>query len=332
MNPQENTLKKKALGKGFQKYSKLVIAAVLIVVLFAVGEIVVKNTTGGTFASFEQVLLMLKFATYIALFGLAQMLVISAGGDIDLSVGYIATLVAVLSAKFMDGQNENLWIAILIAIGIGCLVGLANGLLTHFVKLPSLVVTMAMANILQGVVNVYAAGSSITGAPSPVLNEIAAKQTGIFPNILWILIIATAVIMILMYKTKIGVKLLGVGSNPTAAYLSGINVKRVRTIAFMFSGIIAGLVGLLLIGNLGQAFKDMASQYVMPSIAAVVVGGISLNGGEGNFIGVILGAAVLQTLTNLFVAFGWGDAGKWLGYGLILLFMLIAYVREKVSR
>jgi ribose transport system permease protein len=211
-------------------------------------------------------------------------------------------------------------------------VGLGNGLLTAYVKLPSLVVTMAMANIVQGVVNVYAAGSSITGAPSPVLQVLSAKMTGIFPNIVWVLIITAIVAMIVMFKTKIGMKLLGVGANPVAAYLSGINVKRVRTIAFIVSGAIAGLVGLLLIGNSGQAFKDMASMYVMPSIAAVVIGGMSLNGGEGNYIGVILGAVVLQTLTNLFVAFGWGDAGKWLGYGIILLFMLIAYVREKVLR
>jgi ribose transport system permease protein len=157
-------------------------------------------------------------------------------------------------------------------------------------------------------------------------------MTNSFPNILWVLIVTAVVVMLIMYKTKIGLKLLGVGANPVNAYLSGINVKRVRTIAFMASGVIAGLIGLLLIGNSGQAFKDMASGYVMPSIAAVVVGGVSLNGGEGNYIGVILGAVVLQTLTNLFVALGWGDAGKWLGYGVILLFMLIAYVREKFSR
>ncbi len=330
---KEKMLKSNSFGSFFQHYKKLVIAVILIAIIFVVGEIVVTASgTGSHFAGPEQLLQVFKFATYIGLFGLAQMLVIAGGGDIDLSVGYMATLTAVLTAGVMDGQDANLLPAILIAIGLGLLVGLGNGLLTNYVKLPSLVVTMAMANILQGIVNVYAAGSSISGAPSPILKEIAAKQIGIFPNILWVLIIAAVVIMVLMYKTKVGVKLLGVGSNPTAAYLSGVNVKRVRTIAFMFSGMIAALVGLLLIGNLGQAFKDMASQYVMPSIAAVVVGGVSLNGGEGNYIGVIIGAVVLQTLTNLFVALGWGDAGKWLGYGLILLLMLIAYVREKVSR
>ncbi len=320
-------LRKRPLSGFYQNYRKMIIAALLIVAIYIVGQIAV-----GSFLSLAQVLLTFKFATFIALFGLCQMLVICSGGDIDLSVGYVSTLVAVLTASVMDGRNETLWIAILIAIGIGCLVGLGNGLLTAYVKLPSLVVTMAMANIVQGVVNVYAAGSSITGAPSPVLQVLSAKMTGIFPNIVWVLIITAIVAMIVMFKTKIGMKLLGVGANPVAAYLSGINVKRVRTIAFIMSGAIAGLVGLLLIGNSGQAFKDMASMYVMPSIAAVVIGGMSLNGGEGNYIGVILGAVVLQTLTNLFVAFGWGDAGKWLGYGIILLFMLIAYVREKVLR
>jgi ribose transport system permease protein len=320
-------IKRNPVAGFYQNYRKMIVAALLIVVIYIVGQIAV-----GSFLSLEQVLLTFKFATFIALFGLCQMLVICSGGDIDLSVGFVATLVAVLTAAVMDGRNEMLWIAVLIAIGIGCLFGLGNGLLTAYVKLPSLVVTMAMANIVQGVVNVYAAGSSITGAPSPVLQQLSAKMTGIFPNIVWVLIITAIVVMLIMFRTKIGMKLLGVGANPVAAYLSGVNVRRVRTVAFVASGAIAGLVGLLLIGNSGQAFKDMASMYVMPSIAAVVIGGMSLNGGEGNYIGVILGAVVLQTLTNLFVAFGWGDAGKWLGYGIILLFMLIAYVREKVFR
>lgn len=327
MEKDSVALNKISKNNFYQSYKKLITAAILILLIFIVGQCVT-----GTFMSLSQLFITFKFATYIALFGLCQMLVIAAGGDIDLSVGYIATLVAVLSAKVMNGQDGNLWLAVLVAVGVGLLIGLGNGLLTTYVKLPSLVVTMAMANIVQGIVNVYTAGSIITGAPSPSIQILAAKMSGMFPNILLVLIVTAVIMMLIMYKTKIGVKLLGVGSNPVAAYLSGVNVKRVRTAAFMASGAIAGIVGLLLLGNSGQAFKDMASMYVMPSIAAVVIGGMSLNGGEGNFIGVILGAMVLQTLTNLFVAVGWGDAGKWLGYGIILLLMLIAYVREKIAR
>ncbi len=126
--------------------------------------------------------------------------------------------------------------------------------------------------------------------------------------------------------------LFGVGSNETTAYLSGVNVKLVRCVAFIIGGVIASLIGLLLIGNMGIAFKDMGSNYVMPSIAAVVIGGVSLSGGDGNYIGVILGAIFLQTLSNLLVALGWGDAGKWLGYGTLLFILLIIYVGNRRNR
>ncbi len=305
--------------------SKISLCIILIVILFVVGNII----TGGNFAS---PLATVKFASFIAFFGLGQMLIISAGGDIDLSVGYCATLVSCLTAGIMDGQNVNLFKAILVAVAIGLAVGLINGVFTIYVKLPSLVVTLAMSQMLQGIVNIYTAGHTISGKPSPVLPTLIAQNTGKFPNIIFLLLIVTVVFMLVLYKTKIGNRLVACGANETAAHLSGVKVKKVRLLAFMTCGIIAGLMGLVLLGNLGVAFKDMASSYVMPSIAAVVIGGLSINGGHKNYIGVILGAVVLQALTNLFVALGWGDAGKYFGYGVILLLMLIVYVREKVSR
>jgi len=310
------------------RYKKLIIAFLLIVLLFVVGEIVLE-----TFFSVGQILLTVKLASFIALFGLCQMVVIASGGSgLDLSVGYMATMTAVFTAAIMDGQNSNLWMAILVALGLGIAVGLVNGVLTAYVKLPPLVVTLAMANILQGIINAYTAGKNITGRPSPVLQIIAAKSTGMFPNILFILLIVTPIVMIIMYKTKWGLKLFGSGANQTAAYLSGVNVKMVRCTAFIISGTLASLMGLVLIGNMGIAFKDMGSNYVMPSIAAVVVGGVSLTGGEGNYVGVLLGAIFLQTLTNLLVALGWGDAGKWTGFGIVLFVLLIVYVSNRRRR
>jgi ribose transport system permease protein len=310
------------------RYKKLIIAFLLIVLLFVVGEIVLE-----TFFSVGQILLTVKLASFIALFGLCQMVVIASGGSgLDLSVGYMATMTAVFTAAIMDGQNSNLWMAILVALGLGIAVGLVNGVLTAYVKLPPLVVTLAMANILQGIINAYTAGKNITGRPSPVLQIIAAKSTGMFPNILFILLIVAPIVMIIMYKTKWGLKLFGSGANQTAAYLSGVNVKMVRCTAFIISGTLASLMGLVLIGNMGIAFKDMGSNYVMPSIAAVVVGGVSLTGGEGNYVGVLLGAIFLQTLTNLLVALGWGDAGKWTGFGIVLFVLLIVYVSNRRKR
>lgn len=311
-----------------KKHQKILIAMGLIVLLFVIGEIAL-----GNFFTLEQLLLTIKLASFIALFGLCQLVVISAGGaGLDLSVGFNATLTAVITAAIMDGQNANLWLAILFALGSGFLVGLGNGLLTAYAKLPPLVVTLAMANILQGVINVYTAGQNITGRPSPILQTIAARSTSIFPNILFLLLVLAPIVMFVLNRTKIGMKLFGVGANERTAYLSGVSVKRVRAGAFIVSGIVASLIGLLLIGNMGIAFKDMGSNYVMPSIAAAVVGGVVLTGGDGNYLGVILGAVVLQTLTNLLVALGFGDAGKWMGFGIVLFVLLIAYVSNRRKR
>ena len=307
---------------------KTIVAFLLIIFLFILGEIIVSD-----FLSVGQILLTIKLSSFIALFALCQMIVIAAGGaGLDLSVGFIATLTAILTATIMDGKNENLLTAILVAMVIGAVVGSLNGALVAYVKLPPLVVTMAMASIIQGVINVYTAGENITGKPSPILQSLASQSTGIFPNILFVLIVVAVIVMILLYKTRWGLKLFGVGTNERTAYLSGVNVKAVRLAAFIISGAVAGLIGLLLIGNMGTAFKDMGSSYVMPSIAAVVVGGVSLVGGEGNYFRVILGSIFLQTLTNLLVALGWGDAGKWLGFGIVLFALLIAYVSDRRKR
>jgi ribose transport system permease protein len=312
----------------FNKYKKLIVALLLIIFLFVLGEIVVSN-----FLSVSQMLLTVKLSSFIALFGLCQMIVIAAGGGgLDLSVGYTATITAVFTAKLMDGSNENIWIAILAALALGLVVGILNGFFISYIKLPPLVVTMAMSQIIQGAINVYTAGKNITGKPSPILQVIAAKTTGFVPNIVFLIVLLTIIVMLILYKTRVGVLLFGAGANPTAAHLSGVDVKRVRFVSYIMSGVLASLIGLLLLGNMGMAFKDMGSNYVMPSIAAVVVGGVSLNGGDGNYLGVVLGAIFLQTLTNLLVAIGWGDAGKWTGFGIVLFLLLIVYVSNRRKR
>jgi ribose transport system permease protein len=311
----------------FIKYKKLWVAFFLIIVLFIAGEITVRN-----FLSLPQLLLTVKMSAFIALFALCQMAVMCVGGNgLDLSIGFTATMTAVFTASIMVGRNENLLLGIIVAIAIGMVVGLVNGTLASYVNLPPLIVTLAMSSILQGIINVYTAGRNITGRPAPILQVMAAESTGIFPNIVFFLFVVLVAVKIIMGRTACGRVMFGAGANERAAYLSGINVRFVRLCAFVFSGIWAGLIGLLLLGNMGIAFKDMGSVYIMPSIAAAVVGGVVMGGGEGDYLGVILGSVVLQSLTNLLVALGWGDAGKWLGFGIVLFAMLVFYAREKRS-
>lgn len=304
---------------------KTVAVLLLILVLSVVGEIII-----GNFISLNQALMTVKFASFTALFALCQMIVVSGGGNaLDLSIGYIATLSAILGVAVMDGSNGGLFLAILIALGVGLFFGLMNGLLISFFRLSPLVVTMSMASVIQGIINVYGSGMSIGGKPSPVLQTVAAHSTGSFPNIIFLLIAVIVIVYILMHRTKLGPVLFGVGENPSTAHLSGANVRKTRCMVFVISGAIAGLIGLILAGNMNMAYKDMASSYIMPSYAAVVVGGVSLAGGEGNYLRVVLGAVFLQVLTNLFLLFGGGDAVKWMGYGIVLYILLLVYAGNR---
>jgi ribose transport system permease protein len=307
---------------------KMLIASGLIVLIFLLGSFVVDS-----FFSVGQLLLTIRLAAFVALFGLCQMVVMTAGGaGLDLSVGFTATLTAVITAAVMDGQNANVYSAIALAVLFGLLIGTLNGVCVAYLRLPPLVVTLATANIVQGVINVYTAGRNVTGVPSPVLRVIAARNTAGIPHIVVLLAALVGLVWYLQNRTRIGPILLATGANPRTARLSGVKVRRVRAAAFVFSSLFASLVGLLLLGNMGIAFKDMGSHYVMPSIAAAVVGGVALKGGAANYLGVVVGAVLLQTLTNLLVALGWGDAGKWLGFGIVLYALLLLYVSDRRRR
>jgi ribose transport system permease protein len=319
----------------YLRNSKVINSIIMCIGVFVIGEIVVgiRTDNWGTFLSSTQVLITMRLAAITTFFALSQQTVISAGGGgLDLSVGNIATLSAIFGGSFMFGSNWGLIPAILIALVIGGFFGFINGFLAAYIKLPSLVVTLAVSIIVQGLINAYSANVSFMTDVSPGLRWLISGFTGPIPNNLFLIAIMIVIVTIIYNKTRLGTRILGVGSNDVVAHLSGVNVKRVRCTAFVISGIIAALGGLVLLGLLGHATREMGVNYVFPSIIVVIVGGVSLDGGEANYLSVFFAAVFLQCLTNLFIGLGWGDAGKWLGYGLVLLIMLTLYIRSKRVR
>lgn len=177
------------LKKVVKNNSKIAVCILLIVALFVIGNIL----TGGSFASPAATI---KFSSFIAILGLGQMLIISTGGYVDLSVGYCATLVGCITARVMDGKNSHFFSALLVAIIIGVAVGLVNGFFSVYLDLPSLVVTLAMSQILQGLVDIYAAGFQIDGQASPIIKSLAAKNSGAIPNMMIFILVLAILIMI----------------------------------------------------------------------------------------------------------------------------------------
>lgn len=306
------------------KNSKILIAFGIAVLLFIVGEIVAPG-----FASLSHVLIVIKTTAFLGVLALAQGIIILAGGEgIDLSVGAIASAGAVIGSTVLKGEDINLIPALIVVLILGFILGLINGMGVSFFKIPPLIMTLAMSSVITGGLIIYTNGVAITTGASPLLVQLSGKATGIIPNmvILWLAIIILAVFV--LQRTKSGIKLYGVGANELTAELNGVKVKTVRALAYAVSGSVSALGGLFLLGYIGNPFIDIGEPYVLPSVAAVVIGGVSLAGGKGKYLGVVAGSIVLTTLSGILITLKMGEAGRQVTYGLVLLILLAIYGRQ----
>jgi ribose transport system permease protein len=284
------------------------------------------------FASINNIGNILAVASILAIATVGQTLVILSGGEgIDLSVGAVMSMGALLGASFIDGKVSHLPFAILILIVIGIVIGLINGIGIQRIGIPPLVMTLIMVSVINGITVAYTKGQPSGSIPNLLL-DIGQPIVG---PIRWLLVIAIITLVVwglILNKTTFGRTLFIVGSNRRAAQLCGIRVNRTVILTYVFSGIIGILAGLVLLGYSGNAQLQMANEYTLLSIAAVVIGGTKLSGGEGTLIGAALGAIVLTLLTNVLVAIGMPAGVRQVVQGLTLLVILIAYSRAPKLR
>ncbi|MBH8605482.1 ABC transporter permease [Thermoactinomyces sp. CICC 10522] len=297
------------------------------IVLLMLGQIISPG-----FAALNNIGNILAVASILAIAAVGQTLVIVSGGEgIDLSVGAVMSMGALLGASFIHGKASNLPIAIVLLVLIGALVGFINGFGIQRFGIPPLVMTLIMTSVVNGFTVAYTKGQPSGAIPKVLL---AVGQPIVGP-IRWLLVLTIVVLVIfglIMNMTLFGKRLFLVGSNRNAAILSGIQVNRTVILTYMISGIISALAGLILVGYTGNAQLQMASDYTLLSIAAVVIGGTKLVGGEGTLIGSAFGAIVLTMLTSVLVAIGFPPGVRQLVQGLTLLVILIAYSREPKLR
>ncbi len=320
------------LPKGFLKSTpgnkQLLIAAVLTIVLFIIGEIISPG-----FAHLTHILMIFKVAAFLGILALAQSLVIIAGGEgLDLSVGAIASMGAVTASVIINGQDANIFSALLVILTVGLVIGFVNGAGISYFNIPPLIMTLAMSSVVNGLIIIYSNGFAVRGSASQLLKEISGKASFNIPNILFVWFAVTLLVCFLLSKTKFGMALYGVGANELTSELSGVRSRRVRTAAYMLSGAVSAFGGLLLLGYTGNAYLDIGSPYVLPSVAAVVIGGISLAGGTGSYLGVVLGAIILKTIGGILVNLHMGEAGRQVVFGLILLALLTVYGRQTANK
>jgi ribose transport system permease protein len=285
------------------------------------------------FGSFEIQSLALG-ALPLALAAAAQAIVVISGG-IDLSIGSMIAVSNVLSASMMQhatfGQSLALSVLVLVA---GAGQGLLNGLVVAFSRIPDVVATLTTGFIWGGVALLILERPG-GGAPAAYLNIAAGADFGPWaPNALVVLVVAVALIWLPIKLSRIGLLIYAAGSDPVAAFRSGVDVMRARTIAYVFSGIACAVGGMALTMTTGIGAPLAGAYYTLSSVAAIVIGGVSLAGGRGGLVGPVI-AAILLTLAPMDLVFLGIDPnyGQVIQGTLIVLVVMIAgaftYLNER---
>jgi ribose transport system permease protein len=238
-------------------------------------------------------------------------------GAFDLSVGGIAGLSGMIVA-ILTKQYGNYWAWFFLGLGAGTAIGLLNGLFITKLKINALITTLSMMTILSGVVFLVSGGFAI-GVNLPSFRFLGTTRIIGIPLPIIVLILLYALFYLILRFSVFGRYVYSIGGNAEAARLSGINVDRMRILVYTISGLLSGLGGIVLASRLGSAQVDAGSQYPINSIAACVLGGISIAGGEGNIWGALIGVAIVGVLQSGLIMVGMPSYIQWIATGLILL-------------
>lgn len=315
--------------------SHLVLLAGIVLVIF-VGMSLARPTM---FPTVDNISSMAFQVSEIGILTLGMMLAILIGG-IDLSVNATANLSAIAAGMLMaylmpggevaGGQFAYIVLAIGLALGVGALCGLFNGLLIAYIEVPAILATLTTMTIYTGLAFGITKGSSISGFPPAVLYLGNGAPLGI-PMPVIILAVCVLVVWFLLNRTTYGFKVYMLGSNPTAALFSGVNNRRIILLTHVITGMLSATAGFVALARTNSANPEYGVSYVLMTILIAVLGGVSVYGGHGTVWGVVLALAALQLLStgfnmllvrhggsNFFRDFAWG--------ALLLLVMTITYL------
>ena len=268
---------------------------------------------------------ILLFAAPLAIMGAGQTLVMLTGG-IDLSVASVAT-----GAAYLLATNASRGDAIAIGLGLllGVIVGIVNGIGVALLRVQPLVMTLGTGLMTGGAMIVY---SQQMMASQPHIPEIiqtlgAGKVMGLVPVGLFLWVVIGALTLFALHRTGFGRLIYAVGDNREACHLAGVRVWRVLFLDYLLCAILAAVTGLVLVGSTNAADLSLADGFLLPSVAAVVIGGTSIFGGRGGYAGTIIGALILTVLRSLLTLLDVSEPNKQILYGAIILGLAAAYAR-----
>lgn len=301
-------------------------AAVALVFLLIISIVLAPGSLSGS-----ALLSMLPFAAILAVAAIGQTLVIQQGG-IDLSVPGAISLGAVVVTYVSNGRDDRMIVAVVAAVLALAVAGALTGLVIAWLRVTPLVVTLAMNALLLGSVLALTGGSSTVAAPASLSSFALGRPLGI-PSTVIVAVIAVAIAAIVTTKTAFGRRFIANGVNARAALTAGIAVKRYTVLTYVAANLAYAIAGIMLAGFLGTPSLFSGNTYLLPTIAAVVVGGTSLVGGKGSVVASAFGALFLIQLQQVISALGAPTSVQFIVQGAVIGFAIgLRYLLRSIRR
>lgn len=322
--------KKHTARKILEKFIDVREAGVLMPLLLAIILFAAKSDKFLSVSNMTNVLRTAAF-TMITCLGEAFLLI---AGSWDISVGGVYALGGVAASALMSYYNVPIFLAVLIALVMGAVFGIFNGFLVLKIKVPPLIATMGTMYAARGLCTGYTKGVSVYPLPEKFLT---IGQEGIpigdykLPYVIVIALVMAIIAGLVLRYTTYGRKLFAAGGNGEAARLAGIPTMRIRFSAFVLTGVLAALTGVLMASRVGSAQPNIGSGFEMTVVAACVIGGISMDGGAGSIIGVVMGSFFMAMISNGMTLIKIDAYWQQLVIGLVLVLACsLEYVRERL--
>jgi ribose transport system permease protein len=273
----------------------------------------------------------LTFATFFVIVGIGQMFVVTLGpGNVDLSIPATMTLAGSVAMKLMDTQDSMIAVGLLVALAIGVGVGIFNYILILGLRIPPIIATLSSSFVILSAAIAYGRGLRIK--PPPQLAEFTTVQVYGIPVLAIAVVILAAAMAVVLHRTIYGRSVSAIGQSMRAAGFAGIPVERIRFLTYVLSAVLAALCGYLFSGFSGGASLSMGEQYLLASIAVVVIGGTSVAGGNGNLPGLWGAALFLFLVQSMLNTYQLSAGLRYLATGLIIIAVITAAGSQKTLR
>jgi ribose transport system permease protein len=270
-------------------------------------------------------------AAVLGITAIGQTFVILTGG-MDLSIPWMFSISAYLLAGLTNGNNGAMIYAVPLVLLAGAGMGMLNGFGVAYVGIVPVIMTISTNIIFQGLL-VGVSGGMPGGSPPPVLKTFVHSSLGNVSALFIVWLVISALVILVLHKTRFGRNIYSVGSNENVSFFSGINTKLTKLFAYAICGLLCSVAAVLYSGRLGQLYLAMGEPYQMQSIAAVAIGGVSLNGGRGSYVGTMAGVFIIVVLNGFLSGMNIPPNVQKIVYGVVLFIsVLIAATEIKVKR